>query len=547
MPMLDKWYKDAVIYQIWPRSFADGNGDGIGDLYGVYQRLDYVRALGSTAIWFSPLYRSPQADYGYDISDYRAIAPEYGDLDIFRKVLDRCHRLGMKVIMDLVINHTSDRHPWFVASRDQASPYRGYYFWRDRPNNWDSMFGGKAWDFDPAAGAYYMHLFTRQQPDLNMDNPKVRAEIEGIMRFWLDMGVDGFREDVINCISKTESLPDDWRPAARGMRYYVNGPHLREYLAQFKKVRDQYDAFAVGEGVLLKPKAALAMIAEGPGQLLDMMFTFQHMEADCLFTEYYPHPFSLIKLKKAFSDWQRLLAGRAWNALYIENHDHPRVISRYGSEEYRVVSGKMLAACYLFLQGTPFIYQGQEIGMTNIRLDSIDEYPDTAAHNHYRSYRRLMPERTAMRLVQRASRDSARTPMQWDATANAGFSTVKPWFAVNPDYKAVNAAGAAADPDSLLNFYRKAIALRTELPVVKHGEYREFGHLNPWIYAYGRVLDGQRLLVVCSFTARRCFFRAPKGYKLDAGRMLLGNYADAPLTADGFACRPYETRVYLFE
>ena len=337
-----RWYKDAVFYQIWPRSFKDGNGDGIGDLWGVLEKLDYIASLGVTGIWFSPLYPSPNADYGYDIADYRSINSEYGDLEVFKQVLDGAHERGLKVIMDLVVNHTSVEHPWFKESRaSKDSPYHDYYIWRKGtvkdgipapPNNWDSLFEGRAWEYEPALDEWYLHIFAKGQPDLNMDNPAVRAEVEGIMHFWLDMGVDGFREDVITFISKVEGLPNDYLmvPGARGMRFYDNGPRLHECLSQFRRVLDGYDCMAVGEAPMITPHKALPFIEEGPDQTLDMMFNFEHMGADCLFTDFVPMPFSLRRYKDALSRWQRELDGRAWNALYIENHDHPRIASRRG-------------------------------------------------------------------------------------------------------------------------------------------------------------------------------------------------------------------------
>ncbi len=546
------WYKSMAFYQVWPRSFKDGNGDGIGDLYGILDKLDYIKRIGVDGIWFSPLYASPNADYGYDIADYRAISPDYGDLAVFRQVLDQAHALGLKVIMDLVVNHTSDEHAWFQKSRRREDPYADYYIWRPAkpdgspPNNWDSLFEGKAWAFDDVRGEYYLHLFVRKQPDLNMDNPLVREEVKDIMRFWLDMGVDGFREDVITFISKEEGLPDDPLPVTRGMRYYVNGPHLQEYLMEFRRdVLDHYDCFALGEAPMMTPQKALRFIAEGADQTLDLMFHFQHMEADCLFTEYMPLPFSLRKLKRAFGRWQRKLAGKAWNTLYLENHDHPRIISRYGSERYRVESGKMLAASYLFQQGTPFIYQGQEIGMTNIALPSIDDYEDVLAKNNYQKYLKRQTPQRALRRIQRACRDSARTPVQWDSGANAGFSVRKPWFALNPNYTTVNVAAAEADPNSLLHFYRAALQLRKATPALLWGDYREYRACSGKLYVYAREYEGKKALVICSFTEKPVRFTTPRGFSL-AGRVpALCNYPDAPIVGEGFVTRPYETRVYL--
>ena len=383
-----RWFKDMVFYQIWPRSFRDGNGDGIGDLWGVLEKLDYLKELGIDGVWFSPLYPSPGADCGYDISDYMDIAPEYGGMEAFRAVLEGLHQRGMKLVMDLVVNHTSDEHEWFQKSRRRIEPYTDYYIWRPAkpngklPNNWDSHFEGKAWQWDDLRQEYYLHLFAVKQPDLNMDNPLVRTEVKKILKFWLDLGVDGFREDVITFISKKEGLPDDHLfPIFKGIRFYNHGPHIHEYLQEFRRdVLENYDCMTIAEAPLVTPQRALDYIEESDTNEIDMMIQFQCMCADCFFTDYMPRSFSLKRLRRAFSSWQTQLDGRGWNALYLENHDHPRVISRYGSEQYRVESGKMLAVSYLFLKGTPFIYQGQEIGMTNWRPESTSMY---AVHDRY--------------------------------------------------------------------------------------------------------------------------------------------------------------------
>ncbi len=390
-------FRKMSFYQIWIRSFCDGNGDGIGDLYGVYDKLEYIRSLGVDGIWFSPIYPSPNADYGYDISDYKNIHPDYGTLEQFRKVLHRAHELGLKVLLDLVINHTSDEHPWFVEScKGKDNPYSDYYIWRDPrwkgeekipPNNWYSQFEGLAWEYHPQREQYYLHIFAKKQPDLNMDNPRVREEVKDIMRFWLDMGVDGFREDVITYISKHPQLPDGipFLPAINGLPFYKDGPNLNRYLREFRKVVLQYGAIQIGEAPMTPVKTALTYL-QGKDRVLDMMIQFDTMMADCFLTEYVHHRFWLKKLKKAFSLWQNELEGKAWNALYLENHDHPRVISRYRSRKYWRESGTMLAACYILQRGTPFIYQGQEIGMTNIRLHSIDEYLDVASVQAYHTF-----------------------------------------------------------------------------------------------------------------------------------------------------------------
>lgn len=563
-----RWYKDAVFYQIWPRSFCDGNGDGIGDLWGVLDKLDYIAGLGVTGIWFSPLYPSPQADYGYDIADYYGINPEYGTLEVFKQVLDGAHERGLKVIMDLVVNHSSDECAWFVESRSSRdNRYADWYIWRDGktpgapeeggtpPNNWDSLFEGDAWEYEPARDQWYLHIFAKKQPDLNMDNPEVRAEVERIMRFWLDLGVDGFREDVITYISKVEGLPDDnpLKPAARGMSFYDHGPHVHEYLRQFRhNVLDDYDCMTVGEAPMISAEKALEYAEEGPDQELDMLFTFEHMGADCLVTDWIPRPFDLRSYKKALGNWQTGLGGRAWNALYIENHDHPRIISRYGSEAHRVESGKSLACSYLFLRGTPFVYQGQEIGMTNTHLASVDESADVSTFNQYRRVRELgLPEGAALKLVNRATRDHARTPVQWSSAPGAGFvgadGSAEPWYPINPNYPVINVEAAEADPHSLLAFYRAAIALRRRLPVVREGGYRELKRSSGQIYAYVREGAGQRLLVVCSLSPKMAYFSAPADVDLAVGELCLCGYEDAPLEGNAFFLRPYECRVYLWE
>ena len=548
----NRWYKDMVFYQIWPRSFCDGNGDGIGDLAGVLSRLDYLKLLGVDGIWFSPLYASPNADMGYDISDYYSIHPEYGTLEQFQAVLDGAHARGMKVIMDLVVNHTSDEHPWFLASKDKNSPYRDYYFWREgkkRPNNWSSLFEGKAWEWDDQAQAWYLHIFAKKQPDLNMDNPKVRQEVKNIMRFWLELGVDGFREDVITFISKRQGLPNGLPiPAACGMEHYMDGPNVHKYLREFRQVLNEYDCFVVGEAPMMNEKNALRYITEGPNQELDMMFHFEHMEADCLFTDVFQKPFDLLKLKKAFSKWQYALEGKGWNALYLENHDHPRIISRYGSEEYRVVSGKMLANCFMLQRGTPFIYQGQEIGMVNINLPDPNDYQDVQTINNTRTLRMMgMSKKKAAERISRTARGNARTPVQWDDSPNAGFTTGKPWIPVNPNYKTINAKAEILNENSIFNHYRKLIAFRKSHPVAIYGDYKEHLADSKELYVYERSLNGKRLLVICSFTEKNVGFWAPESFDLSKGKLILANYMDNNMHGNGFTMRPYETRVYYFE
>lgn len=551
------WYKEMAVYQIWCRSFCDGNGDGIGDLWGVLSKLDYIASLNVDGIWFSPLYPSPNSDYGYDISDYKSIHPDFGDLEIFKKVLDGAHERGLRVFMDLVVNHTSDEHPWFIESKKGAdNPYHDYYYWRKGkgkkrpPNNWDSLFEGGAWEYDKDLDEWYLHIFSKKQPDLNMANPKVREEVKDIMRFWLDMGVDGFREDVITYISKAEGLPSAKvkLPAATGMQYYTNLPKVHDYLAEFKHdVLDFYDCFTVGEGPRMEPDVALSYVREGKDKVLDMMINFSHMEADCFITDFIQMPFDLIKLKKAFTKWQKAMYGKGWNALYMENHDHPRVISRYGSEKYRVESGKSIAASYLFQRGTPFVYQGQEIGMLNTPLGSLDEYKDIMTHNNARIARSLgLGKSTVLKLAQKASRDNARTCMQWSDAPNAGFTEGSPWFVVNDNYREINVESQQNDPDSLLNFYRDALQFRRDNPVVVYGDYVEHLPKSRELFVYERNLAGKKLLVICSYSEKPVRFDAPEGIHLDEGKQVFGNYENSFVISNGFTTRPYEMRVYLF-
>lgn len=551
------WYKEMAVYQIWCRSFCDGNGDGIGDLWGVLSKLDYIASLNVDGIWFSPLYPSPNADYGYDISDYKNIHPDFGNLEVFKQVLDGAHKRGMRVFMDLVVNHSSDEHEWFKESRkSKDNPYRDYYYWRPGkgkkrpPNNWDSLFEGRAWEYDKATDEWYMHIFSKKQPDLNMSNPKVREEVKDIMRFWLDMGVDGFREDVITYIAKADGLPSAKvkLPAATGMQYYTNLPKVHDYLAEFKRdVLDFYDCFTVGEGPRMEPEVALSYVREGKDKVLDMMINFAHMEADCFITDFLQRPFDLVKLKKAFTKWQTKMYGKGWNALYMENHDHPRIISRYGSEKYRVESGKSIAASYLFQRGTPFVYQGQEIGMINTPLPSLDDYKDIMVKNNARIARSLgLSKETVLRLAQKASRDNARTCMQWSSAPNAGFTNGKPWFVVNSNYKDINVESQLGDPGSILNFYRNALQFRRDNPVVIYGDYVEHMPKSKDLYVYERNLAGKKLLVICSYSEKCVRFDAPEGITLDETKQVFGNYDNNFVISNGFTTRPYEMRVYLF-
>ncbi len=550
-----QWYKDAVCYQIWPRSFCDGNGDGIGDLDGVLSKLDYLKDLGINCIWFSPLYCSPNADFGYDISDYRKVSPDYGDNEKFKLVLDEAHKRGIRVIMDLVVNHTSDEHDWFKQGIDKNSKYHDYYHWYDgkngkNPNNWSSLFEGKAWEYNEENGQYYLHLFSKKQPDLKMENPAVRQEVKDIMKYWLDMGVDGFREDVITFVSKRDGLPNGFPiPQACGMEHYMDGPRIHEYLSEFREVLDNYDCFVVGEAPMMTVKKALKYTEEKPGQELDMMFHFQHMEADCLFMDCLSRPFNLKKLKGVFTKWQEGFYGKAWNALYMENHDHPRIINRYGSPKYRNASAKSIANSYILQCGTPFIYQGQEIGMMNIDLPEVEDYQDVFAVNNRKTLKLLgMSDEKVNQRLKETSRGNARTPVQWDNSENAGFTTGTPWMPVNPNYKdGVNAKDEMENPESILNHYKALIAFRKNNPLISEGTYKEYYKSSKDIYVYERKHEGKRLLVICSYSEKPVAFKAPEGYDLSKGKAMLCSHENNPINANGFTTRPYETRVYLFE
>lgn len=551
-----KWYKEMSVYQIWCRSFCDSNGDGIGDLPGVYSKLDYIQSLGVDGIWFSPIYPSPNCDYGYDISDYRNIHPDFGTLDDFKMILDECHKRGMKVFMDLVVNHSSTEHMWFKeACKSVDNPYHDYYIWGkgkngNPPNNWLSTFEGNAWEYVPSVDEYYLHVFAVGQADLNMDNPKVRQEVKDIMRFWLDMGVDGFREDVITFISKREGLPNGFPlPVATGIEHYKHGPHLEEYLDEFRAVLNEYDCFAVGEGPMTSIKDAKALCNEGPAQKLDMLISFDHMNANCFMIDWVKTPFNLRKLKSTYDKWQHGMYGKGWNSLYIENHDHARIIDRYGDLNFRVESGKMLATMYILMSGTPFIYQGQEIGMTDIKIKHLYECKDVSTFNNYRLFKMLgYSEEKYLELCSIASRENARTPVQWSAEKNAGFTTAdEAWFNINPNYTEINVEAAEKDPKSILNHYRKLINFRKGNDLVIYGDYKQFYPHSSKIFCYERKYKEQRLLVICSFSSDPVKFKAPEGYDLNQGELVINTYDVLEPGKNEFKTKPYETRVYLFK
>ena len=556
------WWKESVVYQIYPRSFCDSNGDGIGDLRGIIGKLDYLKELGIDVVWLSPVYQSPNDDNGYDISDYRDIMDDFGSLADWEELLAGMHARGIKLVMDLVVNHTSDEHPWFVESRKSVdNPYRDYYIWRPpkdgrEPNNWASYFSPSAWQLDETTGEYYLHLFSRKQPDLNWENPKVRAEVFELMRWWLDKGIDGFRMDVINLISKQPGLPD--APVVTPDRYqwggehFTNGPRLFEYLQEMKEqVLSKYDILTVGETPAVTPQDAIALTNEETG-FLSMVFQFEHMDLDAvreggLTRPQLPH-WDLLELKQVMTRWQEGLEGRGWNSLYLSNHDQPRSVSRFADDgRYRVESAKMLATFLHFQQGTPYIYQGEEIGMTNVAFESIDDYRDIATRHLYREAVEAhgVDPQLALAVVHARSRDNARTPMQWDEGPQAGFTTGEPWIKVNPNHTAINVVQALADPNSVLHYYRQLIRLRRENPVMVYGTYDLILADHPQIYAFTRTLDDDRLLVILNFSGDAPVFDLPAGLSFSGERLLVGNYpVDEAEAINRIALRPYETRVY---
>ncbi|MGN0760076.1 MAG: alpha-glucosidase [Candidatus Ventricola sp.] len=552
---MSTWWQRAVVYQVYPRSFYDSNGDGIGDLNGVRAKLDYIRRLGVDVIWLNPIYKSPNDDNGYDISDYRAIMDEFGTMEDFDRLLAEAHEKGLRIVMDLVVNHTSDEHPWFIESRSSAeSPYRDYYIWREGkdgnpPNNWGASFRGSAWERCEETGMYYLHTFSKKQPDLNWENETVRGEVYDLMRFWLDKGIDGFRMDVINYISKTPEMPDgpmmnrlygNFRP------YCLNGPRVHEFLKEMnREVLSHYDVMTVGEtpGVSVEQ----AQRYTGPDEHeLNMVFQFAHVNLD--YDENGKWTLKRVPLdglRRVLSEWQTGLHGKGWNSLYLNNHDQPRMVSRFGddsTEALRSASAKMLGVLMHMMQGTPYVYQGEELGMTNVAFPDISDYRDIDtlnAWNEMTGELGVSPEHM-MACIHRRSRDNARTPMQWSAAPNAGFTTGTPWIGVNPNYRTINAEAQENDPDSVLCFYRRLIALRRELPIITEGDYALLLADHPQIFAYQRSWQGQRLYVICSFSAQT--FDAPEILPYCGGRLLLCNYAP---DGDAQTLRPYEARVYL--
>lgn len=540
--MKKHWSKERFVYQIYPRSFQDGNGDGIGDLKGILERVPYLNKLGVGIVWLSPVYASPNDDNGYDISDYRAIQPEFGTMDDMERLIRAFHDADIKLVMDLVVNHTSDEHVWFQKSASGDPEYRDFYHWSPQKKNWGSFFGGEAWTYHETRKEYYLHLFSKKQPDLNWDNPLVRQEVKDIMRFWLDKGVDGFRCDVINLIAKADGLPmGKPTPILCGKEHYLNHPKIHPYLQELKaEVLSHYDCFTVGETAFTDPAAALRFISEDIGEL-DMVFQFDHMAADCHFVKWFHKKYKVKNLKRPLSVWQNALSGKGWNSLYLENHDQPRSVSRFGSEELRHQSAKMLATMLYFQQGTPYIYQGQEIGMVNARFERLDQLRDIESLNMYRFGRKSLHFSHArmMKKINHASRDHARTPMQWDSTPQAGFTSGTPWIDIPSKNRHISVEADQAQSESIRAYYQTIIRLRKAYPVIVYGDYRDLARNHPQLFAYERNYEGRRLVVLANGTHRSVSI--PKGLIPEQAEILIETMA----SAEKHVFAPFEARVYL--
>ncbi|MDX7747880.1 alpha,alpha-phosphotrehalase [Aeromonas veronii] len=548
------WWQSAVIYQIYPKSFQDSAARGTGDLKGIMARLDYLKTLGVDALWLTPVYVSPQVDNGYDIADYLAIDPAYGTMEDFEALLAAAHAHDIRIVMDIVVNHTSTEHAWFKSALgDKNSPYRDYYIWRDPvdggvPNNWQSKFGGSAWELDPATGQYYLHLFAREQADLNWENPAVRAEVKNIIHFWAKKGVDGFRLDVINLISKDQAFPSD--DSGDGRRFYTDGPRIHEFLQDVSR-----DVFApVGAMTVGEMSSTSLEHCQRYGALdgseLSMVFNFHHLKVD------YPNgdkwtkaPFDFLELKRIFNHWQSGMHGKGWSALFWCNHDQPRIVSRFGDEgEHRVVAAKMLASTLHGLQGTPYIYQGEEIGMTNPGYQHINDYQDVESRNIFAiKQAEGISEAEILAILGAKSRDNSRTPMQWSAAANAGFTQGTPWLKPAANYPEINAEAVLADQNSVFWHYRDLIALRKAHPIFTQGDYQELLTGHPQIWAYARRANGQTLLVVSNFYGEPVEFALPAELQSGQGRLLLGNYPDSLAQPQSGMLRPYESLIWLME
>ena len=524
---MSDWWKKSVVYQIYPRSFMDSNGDGFGDLQGIIRKLDYLENLGIDVIWLSPVYDSPQQDNGYDIRDYRQMYEKFGTMEDMEELIEKAHDRGIKIVMDLVANHTSDEHQWFAESRKSAdNPYSNYYIWKDpvngkEPNNWGGAFGGSAWEYDPQTQMYYLHLFSKKQPDLNWENEKVRQEVYDMMKFWCEKGIDGFRMDVISMISKDQRFPDgemnnglygDFGP------YSVHGPRVHEFLQEMNhEVLSKYDIMTVGETAGVTIEEAQKYAGEDRNEL-NMVFQFEHVESGCGdYGKWTTQKYDFKEFKNIMIKWQEKLQGKAWNSLFLGNHDQPRSVSRFGNDNpvYRETSAKMLATCIHMMQGTPYVYQGEELGMTNVYFDKLEDYRDIESINYFEEFTEsgLMTPEHMMKCLMLRSRDNARTPMQWDDSKQAGFTDGEPWIKVNQNYKKINAAQQLEDPDSVFHYYQKLISLRKEKEIIVYGEFEPLYREDEQIFAYTRKGDQEKLLTVCNFSDKNAEVEVPEEFK----------------------------------
>ena len=550
------WWKESVVYQIYPRSFCDSNGDGIGDLKGIQSKLDYLKELGINVIWMSPVYKSPNDDNGYDISDYQDIMTEFGTMADFDELLAAAHERGIRIVMDLVVNHTSDEHPWFIESRSsKENPKRDYYIWRDavdghEPNNWGSSFSGSAWEWDEKTQMYYLHCFSKKQPDLNWENPKVRDDVFAMMDWWCRKGIDGFRMDVISMISKKDGLPDvptDGGLYGNCMYGTCNGPHVHEYLQEMnQRVLSKYDLMTVGEcaGVTIEEAKKYA---NAEGTELNMVFQFEHTSLDSgTMDKWCKKPIPLQELKANLSKWENELEGKAWNSLYFCNHDQPRIVSRLGDDS--PLSAKCIATVLHMMQGTPYVYQGEELGMTNCPFGSIENYRDLESINAYHELTEagLRQPEELLECIAYKSRDNARTPMQWNSSKNGGFTEGTPWIMVNPNYKEINAEQEMADPDSVFHYYQHLIALRRSSSwsdIIVYGHYELLAPENPQVFAYTREYEGRKLLVICNLSSEKVSFEIPDSVSWTLADRLIGNYKYQEL-ARKTELRPWEAEVW---
>ena len=552
--MEKKWWKESVVYQIYPKSFKDSNGDGIGDIKGIIEKLDYLKELGVNVLWISPMLESPQDDNGYDISDYRRIYEDYGTMEDYEEMLSEAHKRDIKVLMDLVVNHTSDEHNWFIESRkSKDNPYRDYYIWKDpvngkEPNNWGGVFGGSAWEYDEKTQMYYLHLFSKKQPDLNWENEKVRREVYDMMTFWCEKGIDGFRMDVISMVSKNQAFPDgevknglygDFNP------YCVHGPRIHEFLQEMnKEVLSRYDIMTVGETSGVTIEEAQKYAGEDRNEL-NMVFQFEHVEDACGdHGKWTTAKFNFRDFKKTMIKWQEELQGKAWNSLFLGNHDQPRSVSRFGNDNpaYRETSAKMLATCLHMMQGTPYVYQGEELGMTNVYFDKLEDYRDIESINFFTELTEagIMTPEYMMKCLMLRSRDNARTPMQWDDSAQGGFTSGKPWIRINSNYKEINAVQQLGDPDSVFHYYQKLIRLRKEKDIIVYGDFEALYRDDDKIFAYTRKLDQTKLLTVCNFSDQNAEMDIPEEF---AGAQCLITNLGRTVFDRNFVLRPYEAFV----